>query len=505
MEFIQAILGKYGMTRWRSSFQNLILRQYSLLFAEPEAVQPAQSVINNIHPVKQTHIHHSIYYPVTQARTVSGTVSGMLHIAQSRQGAGSSSLPSYPGHYAGGQSGGHPTAGRLNSIQVLQERVRKQQSHEHPVTTVYRTDNLAKSTVEPVNAQIAVNNQGRIPARLGLYLPPIPALAGAVRNLAERRTGSGLVPDSGASRQRESIRGQAAAHLPAARHQLIAMRTYMLTQDADSGTADQSLGQMPNPGTSRNELAGPQASALKSNREAVSGSAGTAVEAQYSTPSLIFRPGPGPRSLARPRLNLGIGHQLTAALEKLESRQEQLNPLLAGPEAIYQGLQPPSPRTLQPLGFPSDPLSLVQQYDSAPISGAAKPGYPGGRLSATLKPGLVYTANRPASPPVPQGRRSGSQPVTAGPEHEEYLQPAGSYSNLILKKPEARKTARPEPVQQRQEPVFQEQAALSPSQAFSKAAPAAAMDSADLTRLAERVYQVLEKKMAIRKDRRGLR
>jgi hypothetical protein len=106
---------------------------------------------------------------------------------------------------------------------------------------------------------------------------------------------------------------------------------------------------------------------------------------------------------------------------------------------------------------------------------------------------------------VPQGRRSGSQPVTAGPEHEEYLQPAGSYSNLILKKPEARKTARPEPVQQRQEPVFQEQAALSPSQAFSKAAPAAAMDSADLTRLAERVYQVLEKKMAIRKDRRGLR
>lgn len=63
IDFIQAILGKYGMTRWRSRFQNLILRQYPLLFAEPEALQPADTVINNIYPVKQTYIHHSVYSP----------------------------------------------------------------------------------------------------------------------------------------------------------------------------------------------------------------------------------------------------------------------------------------------------------------------------------------------------------------------------------------------------------------------------------------------------------
>ncbi|MRN57158.1 hypothetical protein GJB61_29915 [Paenibacillus sp. LC-T2] len=505
MDFIQAILGKYGMTRWRSSFQNLILRQYSLLFAEPEAVQPAHMVINSIHPVKQTHIHHTTYYPVTQVRTVSGTVNRMLHIAQSRHGAGISNPPSSPGHYEGEQSGGHSTAGRLSPIQVLQERVRKRQSREHLVTTVYRTENLAKSTVEPVAAQAAESNQERTAAPLRFYLPQMPGVAAAGRNLVERRTGSGLQPDSGDSRQRESITDKAAQYLPTARHQLQTMRSYMLTQGADTGTIDQPLRQKPEPGTFPYEQAGPPTMALKSNREAVSGSAGTAVEAQYSTPSLIFRPNSGPRSLARPVLHLGLGQKLAAALEKLESRQELLNPLLAEPGAIYRGLQPPSPRSLLPHGILSDLLSMVQQYDSAPLSGAAKPGYPGGRLSVAPKPGLLYTAKGLALPLAPQGRKPGSKLLTAGLEHEEYLQDAGSYSNLILRRPEAPKTARQEPVQQRLEPVLQAQAALLPSQAFAKAAPVAKMDSAELNQLAERVYQVLEKKMAIRKDRRGLR
>lgn len=93
--------------------------------------------------------------------------------------------------------------------------------------------------------------------------------------------------------------------------------------------------------------------------------------------------------------------------------------------------------------------------------------------------------------------------MSAGPEHEEYLKPAGS-SNLVLRKPEAPKAARPEPVQQHMERRLPEETVLLPSQVFTKAAPAA-MDAAELNLLAERVYQVLEKKLAIRKDRRGLR
>ncbi|MNI63474.1 hypothetical protein D3C73_1188480 [compost metagenome] len=119
---------------------------------------------------------------------------------------------------------------------------------------------------------------------------------------------------------------------------------------------------------------------------------------------------------------------------------------------------------------------------------------------------MVYDAMRTALPSALRGSSPGSRLLTAGPGQEEILQPAGSYRNLILRRPEATKAAQNEPGWQRTEPVLQEQAAPHPSPAFAKAvAPAAVMDTAELNQLAERVYQVLEKKMAIRKDRRGLR
>ncbi|CQR56677.1 hypothetical protein [Paenibacillus riograndensis] len=489
MDFIQAILGKYGITRWRSRFQSLILRQYPLLFAEPEAVKPAETVINNIHPVKEMHIHHSIYPPITQVMTGPGTVNRVLYTTQGSGGAGIGSPASSPGHQ--------------NLIHGLQERVWKQQHAERPVTRGYRTLDPAGSAVEPVTVQVAMRNQERTDGTPLSYLLPMPAAAPAGTDLAGRRIGSRLEPYSGDSRQGQSLAGRGPQHLPAAHGQLQTLRTYILHQSVDTVNNEQPLRQKLEPAAVRHDQAEPPRMAL-SHPGAGSGSAGTTVEAQHSTPSV--RPSPGPRSLVSPNLHLGLGQRLAAALDKLEGRSERLNPLPAGPAAVHDGLQQPDVLPLQLLAVPSEPRSMVQRHSSARLSSAVRPAHIGGLLSVAPQNGLIHTAKGQAVPLALKGRGPGGRLITAGPEQEEYLQPAGRYSSLILRKPAAPKAARPEPVQQWPEPVPQERAAPPTSQSFPKAAaPAAKMDTAELNQLAERVYQVLEKKMAIRKDRRGLR
>ncbi|QQZ60513.1 hypothetical protein JI735_29140 [Paenibacillus sonchi] len=492
MDFIQAILGKYGITRRRSRFQSLILRQYPLLFAEPEAVKPADTVINNIHPVKEMHIHHSIYPPITQVMTGPGTVNRVLYTTQGSGGAGIGSV----------QGKSRPAAGNQNLIHGLQGRVWKQQNTGHPVTRGYRTLDPAGSAVESVTVQVAKRNQERTDGTPLSYLPPMPAAAPAGTDLAGRRIGSRLVPYSGDSRQRESLTGRVPQHMPAAHGQLQTLRTYILHQSVDTVNIEQPMRQRLDPAAIRHDQAGPPTMAL-SHRGAGSGLAGAAVEAQPGTPS--FRPSPGPRSLVSPNLHLGLGQRLAAALDKLESRSERLNPLSAEPAAVHDGLQQPDVLPLQLLAVPSEPRSMVQRHSSARLSSAVRPAYTGGLLSVAPQNGLIHIAKGQAVPSPPKGRGPGGRLITARPEQEEYLQPAGRYSSLILRKP-APKAARPEPVQQWPEPVPQERAAPPASQSFPKAAaPAAKMDAAELSQLAERVYQVLEKKMAVRKDRRGLR
>lgn len=491
VDFVQAILGKYGMTRWRSRFQNLILRQYPLLFGKPEAVKPANTVINNLHSVKQMHSYHSIYYPVTQVMTGPVTVNRMLHITQGSSGAGIGNPSSFRGKPDGVKGKSHSAAGSTNPIQVLQEKIKKQESIKNHVTTNYRTNDLAGSVVEPITSQVAVRNQERTAAPTWSYLPPMPAVARAGTDLAERRIGSGLVHDSRSSHQHESITGKVPQHLPAAHQELQTLRTYILYKNADTVDIEQPLRQKLEPSAIRYEPAGPPIMALKSNREAVSGSTGTAVEAQQSTPSLIFSPKTASHSLVSPGLHMGLGQKLVAALEKLESRHDLLNPLVDEPAAVHKGLQQPSVLSPLLLVVPSEPQSMNKRYYSAPLSRTTRPVHSGGQFSVAPKPGLFYTAR--------------------GPVQDKHLQPAGKYSSLILRKPEGPKSEAPRPaqseqIQQRQEANLQEQATQFPSQSFPKvAAPVAKMDTAELNQLAERVYQVLEKKMAIRKDRRGLR
>lgn len=61
-EFIQSILAKYGLTRWRRKLKSLILRHNPLYAAEPETLQRTDMVTN--------HIHQSFYYPAVTGRTI---------------------------------------------------------------------------------------------------------------------------------------------------------------------------------------------------------------------------------------------------------------------------------------------------------------------------------------------------------------------------------------------------------------------------------------------------
>lgn len=283
------------------------------------------------------------------------------------------------------------------------------------------------------------------------------------------------------------------------------LRTYGLKQEVESGADAQPL---------RQKSGHPvPAQALKHIREAVSGSAGTAVEAQLKTLTLSFKPGNPrlPDSSVNASLQLGLGQQLTATLEQLESRQELLSPLLAAVSTVHQrqpmkSLQLAQPHILLPLGGASGAPAAARQAASARMAAAGgRAALRGPGPAAPVEAGLIYAADRAELPSAPQRRRPGSPLRGTSPGYEADLQPGASHSRLVLRKPEAPRAALPEPVQQQLERVLQEHAAQPHAQTFVKAAPPPAINAAELNQLAERVYQVLEKRMAIRKDRRGLR
>lgn len=158
-EFIHSILAKYGLTRWRSKLNSLILRHNPLYAAGPETLPRTDMVIN--------HIHYSSYYSAVPGKDHSEAVSRILLVTQGGSRAGFSHPTSSPGQSADRRSGLHSAAGRLGSVQVLQERVRKHRSNQHQVTTEYRIRNTALHPAEPVTAQPAVSRTVQVSAPSG--------------------------------------------------------------------------------------------------------------------------------------------------------------------------------------------------------------------------------------------------------------------------------------------------------------------------------------------------
>ncbi|MEK3836604.1 MULTISPECIES: hypothetical protein [unclassified Paenibacillus] len=500
-EFIQSILAKYGLTRWRRKLKSLILRHNPLYAAEPETLQRTDMVTN--------HIHQSFYYPAVTGKNNPGPASRILLITQSRSTAGLSAPSASPGQAEELRSGLHSAAGRLNSVQVLEERVWQHRNNQHQLTTEYRIQNTALHPAEPVAAHPAGARQVQVSAPSGSsVLKTQPPGVTTERSQGDRQNRGDLPTASVLPGQQDRMTGRP-AHAVHRHEQLVQvmqlLRTYGLKQEGETGADTQPLGQQ-----ARHPV---PAQALKHIREAVSGSAGTAVEAQLKTPTLSFKPDNLllPHSSVNTSLQLGLGQQLTATLEQLESRQELLSPLLAAVGTVHlrqpmKSLQLAQPHILLPLGDTSgvpDAAKRTASARMAAVGGRTAPRGPG--PGAPVEASLIYAADRTELPSAPQRRRPGSPLRGDGHAYEPDLQPAASHSRLVLRKPEAPRAALPEPMQQQLERVLQEQAAQAPAQTFTKAVPPPAMNAAELNQLAERVYQVLEKRMAIRKDRRGLR
>ncbi|MEK3715866.1 hypothetical protein [Paenibacillus sp. FSL R7-0333] len=500
-EFIQSILAKYGLTRWRSKLKDLILRHNPLYAAEPETLQRTDLVTN--------HIHQSFYYPAVTGKNNPGPASRILLITQSRSTAGLSAQSASPGQAEDLRSGLHSAAGRFDSVQVLQERVSQHRNNQHQLTTEYRIRNTALHPAEPVAAHPAGARQVQVSAPSGLsVLKPQPLGVTAERSGGDRQNRGELPTASVLPGQQDRVTGRP-AHTVHHQQQLVQvmqlLRTYGVKQERETGAEAQPLWQKSGHSV--------RAKSLKHERETVPGSVGTAVEAQLKTPTLSFKPDNLllPHSSVNTSLQLGLGQQLTATLEQLESRQELLSPLLSAVSTVHQrqpmkSLQLAQPQILLPLGDASGAPAAARRAASARMAAAGGRSAPRGPgPAAPVEADLIYAADRTELPSAPQRRSPGSQLLKAGPAYEPDLQPSASHSRLVLRKPEAPRAALPEPMQQQLERVLQEQAAQAPAQAFTKAVPPPAMNAAELNQLAERVYQVLEKRMAIRKDRRGLR
>ncbi|MEK4851462.1 hypothetical protein NST04_16575 [Paenibacillus sp. FSL H7-0756] len=499
--FIQSILAKYGLTRWRSKLKSLILRHNPLYAAQPETLQRTDLVVN--------HIHQSFYGLAVPEKVQPGPASRILLVTQSGIRPGLSAPSASPGQAEDLRSGLHSAAGRLNSVQVLQERVWQHRSNKHQVTTEYRIQNTALHPAEPVAVQPVGSRPAQVSAPSGLsVLKPLPSGATGERSQGDRQNRGDLPAASVLPGQQDRMNGRP-AHAVHHQQQLVQvlqlLRTYGVKQEWDTGAEEQRL---------RQQLGHPvRAQALKHEREAVPGSAGTAVEAQLKTPNLSFKPGSLliPHTSVSSSLQLGLGEQLTATLEQLESRQELLSPLPAAVGTVHQrqamkSLQLTLPHILQPLGVASGAPALAGQAASAQMAAAAGRATPRGPgPAAPVEASLIYAADRTELPSASQRRRPGSPLRADSPTYEPDLQPSASHSRLVLRKPEAPRATLPEPMQQQLERVLQKQAAQPPAQTFTKAAPPPVMNAAELDQLAERVYQVLEKRMAIRKDRRGLR
>lgn len=499
-EFIQSILAKYGLTRWRSKLKSLILRHNPLYAAQPETLQRTDLVTN--------HIHQTFYYKVVPEKVQPGPASRILLVTQSGIRPGLSAPSASPGQAEDLRSGLHSAAGRFDSVQVLQERVWQHRSNQHQVTTEYRIKNTAVYPAEPVTVHPAGSRLAQVSAPTGLSVPkPQPSGATVETSQGDRQNRGDLPAASVLPGQQDRMTGRPAhtVHQQQLVQVMQLLRTYGVKQEEENGAEAQPLWQKPGHPI--------RAQALKQEREAVSGSAGTAVEAQLKTPSLSFKPGSLllPHSSVSSSLQLGLGQQLTATLEQLESRQELLTPLLAAVGTVHQrqpvkSLQLAQPQILLPLGDASGAPVAAGQASSARMAAAAGRTAPRGPgPAAPVEASLIYAAGRTELPSAPQLRRPGSPLRADSPAYEPDLPPSASHSRLVLRKPEAPRTPLPEPMQQQLERVLQEQAAQPPAQTFTKAAPPLAMNAAELNQLAERVYQVLEKRMAIRKDRRGLR
>lgn len=488
--FIQAIMEKYGIRRWKRKLPGLILRQALWPFAEPDSrPQVSGTVIQHIHP--------AVYHPVTRIREAAGPVSRIRLVTQGGVVPGSSSRNAG----AGSDERLHrlllPVAERHHIMQAFQAEVRKQQGREHLVTTVYRTVGAAGDNSQPPSAAAVEANEAPALAVQRPAGPLLPSRAAAARERAER-------PGSGAASAPVYSREQAYA----ASRQRQVLRIFSPQREAAAG---------PDRPAAR-QAAAPAASAAPAAKPgpfsgAAPGVPRTAAEQRQPPPAPGLRAGAPAQQAAAgsgPALRLVLAQQLAAALkphpaaapeppEALQGIGHPLQlvsaaaPLRLRPMLPMHPLQPTLLRMRPPLGLPPSAAAypaLARTGASTRLAGAAQPAAPEEHVAAS-----AYAAGRH------QGLR-----YSAGLVPEAELPPAGSASRLVLRKPEAPRAALPEPVQQQLQRMLQEPAAPPQVRAAARAAPAAAhMDAAELNQLAERVYQVLEKRIAIRKDRRGLR
>ncbi|MHA6534204.1 hypothetical protein [Paenibacillus sp. BAC0078] len=510
LDFVQGILGKYGLTRWRRQFQSLILLRYPLLPAEPAAVKPSDVIVNNISSHTEKHIYHSIYHPVMQTLTLQKSPNLMLKINPdsivTRISTGSLSV--LPPNAGGDKGDSKLIYSSPHPAEALEERVREyRRSGQNRLADSYPPLHSGLREPQALKDLAAVRNP-EVTGDFRRFVPPLKSALADRAAEAANGTGSELqLQQFKLPRLRESIADNAPQHLPTAYRQLQALRIYSLINGPKASSTARPLALNQEVQAARSEkaeraglagLTGPPLMALKHiTKEAVSGSAGTAVGTQHSTPSTAFVPSPGLQSSPGPSLKLALGRRIEAALEHMEAtpsqREAQQQGTVVAPKLLPQLKErmilqlsvPQEPQELQEPQEPQLPQAAALRHTPAMMNSAARLTEAYGRYANVLK--------------------SGRQ-ITTAPEQADSLQLPSQPRSLILRKPEPRTAVPSAPEHSHTEDVLREQAVQPPAHSPVQAkAPATKLDAAELNQLAERVYQVLEKRIAIRKDRRGLR
>ncbi|MCM3702377.1 hypothetical protein [Paenibacillus macerans] len=475
-DFVQSILGKYGISRWQRQFKALILRRYPELFAEPAAAEGPPVINARMRTViRYHHFHTSIIQQVPAA-----TPNRLLTVNRLLNTQINHSYNNTINDVAERSVEGI-TSGSVRHPERFRERVRE-----------LRTS--SGSTVLTVPALPAWQPQGKT----GSGEDREPGSAALQKSRAEAGK-TGETPESPAAsafRLKETLKAAAFQAspgttgervMPPDRKQPLHGRAQRLTlarvgESRFAGAAERQLRLL--------QAYGPERGLPAPATGVPPAAGGTMAQLRLAVPKL--RETGGSRAQEPPHPDARAG---------LPGRTPALRPG-AGLAAAATLAAHALPRAAALLQLP--PPETRQLPEAAPAAARISPQMPlrgiGARGRGAARAGLAGAAEPwplTAAPARPRGQsRPPAEPADA----------SGPQRSLILRRPES-KAAQPKRGQPEPEAAPYTQAAAAPKMPAAATEPVRSVNlgADEISRLADRVFQVLEKKLAIRNDRRGLR
>ncbi|MCL6459775.1 MAG: hypothetical protein K6T85_17410, partial [Gorillibacterium sp.] len=372
--FVQNIMGKYGISRWRDRFHKLILRQYSLLFAEPVVAKNSTQVGTKTNPINHMHVYKSFYnltaqtiapppsggtiLKINQSSTIQATHSSIIKMthhstiqgapssitnvtySSSRDSAYQKNMRSFVQKHSS-EKGIEDHQLKVNTpflSEEMQETIREHRVTASPTTYSFLPIHSDRKEPEVVKQQVTGHLEPAVLKPSILHNKP--TLLGGKQGTGQDQSRSNGI------RQQQSLRFRSEGSLQSRsiQAQIHTLQRYEWYKDIQSFPIER-----PSPLLRVQEVLYAEGqqddlrqAALVIRKEAAKDTAKPALEAKPSQASLSS----DPSSKQAKSLKLALGKGIETALESIETLYGQSESIRSKPTALKIALKPFSGRTL---------------------------------------------------------------------------------------------------------------------------------------------------------------